>query len=269
MSIVLPTKKIAPVSQDPRNLILFGVPKVGKTSIISCLDNCLILDFESGSDYVTALKIKVGSIKELQEVCKAIKEAGNPYKFIAMDTITAIEDFAKPLALKLYKATPQGSTFELNDVIKAPHGAGYGFLREAMEKIIAIVQSVCEHIILIGHVKDTVAGGDGDDASVKDLDLVGKTKRILASRSDAIGFVSRDENSNLCIDFSHGGEVACGARPPHLANKKIVVAERQEDDTFVSHWDRVYPSLENSGPDKVIYEDTDSKIDEEVKESAE
>jgi hypothetical protein len=28
MAIVLPTAKIEPVSQDPKNLILFGAPKV-------------------------------------------------------------------------------------------------------------------------------------------------------------------------------------------------------------------------------------------------
>lgn len=39
------------------------------------------------------------------------------------------------------------------------------------------------------------------------------------------------------------GEVLCGARPAHLANKDIIVAEYQEDGTFVSHWERIYPSL--------------------------
>ena len=28
-------------------------------------------------------------------------------------------------------------------------------------------------------------------------------------------------------------------------NNDIVVAERQEDGSFISHWDRIYPSLNN------------------------
>ena len=224
-------------------MILFGQPKIGKSTILSHLDNCLLLDFENGSDYISALKIKVGSLMELQEICKSIKEAGNPYKFIAIDTITALEDFAKPLALKLFKAAPQGSKSDIDDVLKAPMGAGYGFLREAIEKIITMVQSVCKHVILVGHVKDTAVGNDGEDGNVKDLDLVGKTKRILSAKSDAIGFVYRDEKSNLCINFGSNGEIMCGARPQHLANKKIIVSEIQEDGSFISHWDRIYPSL--------------------------
>lgn len=70
-----------------------------------------------------------------------------------------------------------------------------------------------------------------------------KAGRILASRSDGIGWVHRDENSNLCINFECGGIATAGARPKHLANQDIVVAERQDDDTFVSHWERIFPSL--------------------------
>ena len=47
---------------------------------------------------------------------------------------------------------------------------------------------------------------EGLDGSVKDLDLVGKTKRVLSAKSDAIGFVHRDEESNLCINFGMNGE---------------------------------------------------------------
>ncbi len=79
--------------------------------------------------------------------------------------------------------------------------------------------------------------------SLKTLDLTGKISRILSAKSDAIGFVHRDENSNLCIKFGQDGEVLTGARPEHLANKDIIVAERNEDGTFTSHWERIYPSL--------------------------
>ena len=55
--------------------------------------------------------------------------------------------------------------------------------------------------------------------------------------------ISRDENSNLTIDF-RSDAVECGARPKHLANQVITVCERQEDGSFVSHWSRIYPSLQ-------------------------
>ena len=75
--IELPKTKIPAETQDPKYLILFGLPKVGKTTVLASLENNLILDFENGSSYVDALKVKINSLKDLNEVCKAIKDAGS------------------------------------------------------------------------------------------------------------------------------------------------------------------------------------------------
>lgn len=149
----------------------------------------------------------------------------------------------KDMALKMWQNSPQFTTkYEIKDVTQIPNGAGYSFWRQALEAVIDLIVSAAPNLIICGHVKDT-ALSEGLDGSVKDLDLVGKTKRVLSAKSDAIGFVHRDEESNLCINFGMNGEVLCGARPTHLANKDIIVAEYQEDGTFVSHWERIYPSL--------------------------
>lgn len=46
MSLTLPTSKIPAVSENPRYLILYGLPKAGKTSCLAQLDNNLIIDLE-------------------------------------------------------------------------------------------------------------------------------------------------------------------------------------------------------------------------------
>jgi hypothetical protein len=202
---------------------------------------------ENGSTYVDALKIKINSLKQLKEVCKAIKDAGNPYKFITIDTVTAVEEMAKPLAISLYQASPMFSEkyAEVTDPQALPNGSGWAFWRAAIEKIIDMVAKCTDNLIICGHVKDS-ALQEGASGVLKELDLAGKTKRVLSAKSDAIGFVHRDENSNLCIQFGTDGEVLTGARPSHLANKDIIVAERQEDGSFISRWDRIYPSLANA-----------------------
>lgn len=243
MTIQLPTTKIPAETQDPKYLILFGLPKVGKTTVLSTLPNNLILDFENGSKFVEALKIKVESLKDLKEIIKAIKEAGKPYKFITIDTITAVEEMAKPVALQMWKQSPlYTEKYEIKDITQVPNGAGYSFWRQAIEAIVDLIASATDNIILCGHVKDA-ALAENVSGSIKQLDLTGKVSRILSARSDAIGFVHRDDDSNLCINFGQNGEILTGARPKHLANQDIIVAERQEDGTFVSHWDRIFPSL--------------------------
>lgn len=245
MAIELPKSKIPALTQDPKNLILFGLPKIGKTTILSTLDNNLILDFENGSDYVDALKIKINSLKELKEVCKAIKDDGKPYKYITVDTVTAVEEMAKPVAIALYQNSPMYSDryADVKDPASLPNGSGYNFWRQGIETILDLISSCADNIILCGHVKDSKLD-ENASGSLRTLDLVGKVSRILSAKSDAIGFVHRDDNGNLCVKFGSDGEVLTGARPQHLAGKDLIIAEKQEDGSFISRWERIYPSLQ-------------------------
>jgi len=131
--------------------------------------------FENGSDYVSALKMKVNSIKELNEICTAIKEAKCPYKYITIDTITAVEEMAKPLAIKLYQDSPMFSEKYANvkDPAALPNGSGFSFWRSSIELIINKIASCAPNIIICGHVKDA-ALSESTNGNLKTLDLTGK-----------------------------------------------------------------------------------------------
>lgn len=243
MAITLPTNKIPASTQDPKRLIIFSKPKAGKSTALANLPECLCIDLENGGyDYIDAVKVKVNTVKELKELCTAIKEAGCPYKFIALDTISRLEDMVKPLALKLFQDTPAGSSFKGDDVLDAAHGAGYGALRKAVEMCIDMVAKCAPNIILVCHSKDAAVGSS--DLTAKQISLTGKTGAILASKSDAIGYLTRDEDSNTILSFNtNDTSIEAGARPAHLRNKDVILGKMQDDGTIEYHWDRIYPSL--------------------------
>lgn len=243
--IVLPTKKVKAISQSPKNMIIFSKPKVGKTTLLSLLDNCLIIDLEDGSDYVDALKVKASSIADIKKIGEAIVEAGMPYKYIALDTITALETICIPYAEQLYSKSPMGANWfekgqpKYGNILNMPNGAGYPWLRQAFEKVINYVKTLAPHVILIGHIKDILLEKGGSEFSALDLDLTGKLKRISTSQSDAVGYLYRKGNQNI-LSFKTTDEVSCGARPEHLRNKEIVISEIKEDGSIQANWDKVY-----------------------------
>jgi hypothetical protein len=51
-AIVLPTEVAPPLRIIPENLIIFGLPKCGKTTELAKLPNHLLIDVERGSKYV-------------------------------------------------------------------------------------------------------------------------------------------------------------------------------------------------------------------------
>lgn len=99
------------------------ITKWGKSTVLSTLDDNLILDFEQGAKYLSALKVEINSLKDFAEVYKALKESEHRYKFITIDTVTALEEFVKPLALKMYRDTPAGANYT-GDILQAPMGIG-------------------------------------------------------------------------------------------------------------------------------------------------
>ena len=241
MAIVLPVEKVPAKVQDPKRLIIFSKPKRGKTTALAALDGCLIVDTENGSNYVDAYKVQIETIQDINELCKQLKAANYPYKFIAIDTITMLEDVCKPLALKLYQATAAGANYT-GDIINAPNGAGWGHLRTAVEMVIDKIESCTQNLILVCHCKD--AAIDKSELTIKQIDLAGKLGRILAAKADAIGLLDRDEDSNTLLSFDTADKFTeCGARPEHLRNKIITLGEMQEDGHVEFHWERVFPSL--------------------------
>lgn len=248
---LLPTEKTKKKTDNPKNLILFGLPKVGKTTVLSRLPKCLILDFEEGTDYVEAYSIKISNYKQLFAVAKELKESPGQFDFVAFDTTTALEDIALPYANKLYRDTPMGKNFEEGEsVLKLPNGAGYQYLREAMQKMIGWFEKVVPNVILIGHVKDKALNENGTELNVKDLDLTGKIGRILSAASDAICYVYRDpDTGNLMANFGDSSSVLCGSRIPQLSGKVIQLSSKSEDGEIITYWENIYPSLKQTKND--------------------
>lgn len=242
--VELPLKPVKATTQSPKELIIFSKPKVGKTTLLAQLDKCLILDFEDGSDYVEALKLKVNTLDELKAIGKAIKEAEYPYKYIAIDTVTAMEEFCIGYAEQIYSQTSMGKNWftegkpKYGVITNMPQGAGYQWLRTAYNKVLDFIRTLAPRIILVGHVKDTILEKAGNEFNSMDLDLTGKIKRITASNSDAIGYLYRKGEKNI-LSFKTNDEISCGARPQHLRNQEIVVSE-VTDKGIITHWDKIF-----------------------------
>jgi hypothetical protein len=236
-NIILPTEPVKAKYLSPRKLLIYGIPKVGKTTIVSKLPSNLILDLEAGTQMIDALALQVRSVYDIEQVLEAIKTKGmaehaagrSPfiYKYITIDTGDALEEMCDESALARYKASKLASEDQkktLMSITELPHGLGYYYLREEMKRVINLVAFYCERLILITHVKDRlISEKAGATATVKDISLGGKLSSLVCANMDAIGYVYRKPGSdNPWISFeSYDANTTMGARCPHLAGKNI------------------------------------------------
>lgn len=238
--IILPTAKAPVLSQSPNRTLIYSPPKAGKTTAVAGLENNLLLDLEAGSGFVSAMRYNCKDTTDIYNFCEAVKKSGKKYKYLTVDTVTALEGMCIPLAKQIYINTPQGKNFKGENVLHLPDGAGYIFLRNAMELMLNMLQDSCERLILLGHLKDKFLGNKaGVDVSAKDIDLTGKIKNIACANADAIGYLYRKGKQTI-LSFKTGDEVLCGARPAHLRNKDFVIAEELENGTIITHWDQIF-----------------------------
>lgn len=242
--MILPKTIVKAEHDNPRKMMIFSNPKVGKTSLLAGLPNNLIIDLENGTGFVDALKVKANSLADLRAIADAITKAnqeckGFAYEYITLDTITALEDLCKSLALQLYQQTPMGAKYK-GDILSLPNGGGYHYLRLAFERVYSIFENLSKCLILSGHIKNASINKDDKEVTSRDIDLTGKIKRITAQNVDAIGYLYRKNNQCILSFKTSEEDLATGARPKHLRNQEIVVSEMCDEDNLVTYWDRIF-----------------------------
>lgn len=225
----LPKTKIPPTRRWPKILFLYGAPKCGKTTILSQLENCLIIETDpEGAAFLEALYVQVNNLSEYAEVTSQIQREKKPYKFVALDTATFLEDWCVEDATKMYKSTTIGKNFTESNVLTLPNGAGYQWLRMSFQKHINMLVGCADNIIITGHQKDKFLGKkENVDVAAIEIDLTGQVRRIMAAGCDAIGYLYRtsmqaavagqEAKQKLKVSFKTSDVVNCGSRATHLA----------------------------------------------------
>lgn len=222
INLPAPGQKVIAERRNPKYILIYGPPKVGKTTILSQLEGCLNLDLENGTTFLDALKYQVKTREEYEAVCEELSRNPTRYPYVAIDTVDKLEEWAETLATENYKKSTIGKSFTESSVLKLPNGAGYLHLRDAFKELLYKSAAIARTVIYVGHVRDKLLDVRGKEVSAKALDLTGKVSNIMCANMDAIGFLGRSEQGDIAITFKTSDTVNCGSRCPHLRGETFV-----------------------------------------------
>ncbi len=249
----LPTQKSTPGAAAPSMLVLYGPPKVGKTTAVAALDNALILDCEQppGTRYVSCMSVQIDKYKTFIDTCREIVRTGRKYKYVVVDTIDALERMCTAEANIRYKMSNMGQSFTGNNILtELAKGAGYPWLWDCVRDVLDEAAKTADHVILIGHLKEKLLpdGMTSEDSDGADLDLTGKVKNIVCARADAIGLVKRKlrphkpgepKVADLWVNFRTTDMTNCGIRIERLAGREFVFSAAGSRDF---NWAEIFPA---------------------------
>lgn len=239
-------------SVNMESCILFGLPKCGKTTLLSQLPGCLIIDTENGTNKIKALIKKipddrgpVGKMKWLDDFADYLIMEGKPYDYVAIDTLSEINDISEWSGTYRYMNSSQGKKFnrdeddemlkptddDYNSVHTLGQGFGYRWSREDVQRIFDKYKKVAKKcVFFICHVEDKFMAAKENTETIipKQLALTGKLRDVLPRKVDGIGYVYNDEGV-IKINFTGNEDRLGGNRCAHLQGYNDV-----------ADWDKIF-----------------------------
>lgn len=114
----------------PPRIVLYGPPKVGKTSFAASIPDNLILDFEGGSGAQSANRIdknRIDTFEKVLDVLKQIYDQKHRFKFLTLDTLDWLQEIVFEKAAKEHNQPT---------VAAVPYGVGFATVQNLWRQIL-------------------------------------------------------------------------------------------------------------------------------------
>lgn len=223
--ITLPTEDFVPeIGGIPKDfsMIVFGPPKVGKTTFGASWPKSLLLECESGgAKYVKSRKMDLSSLGELRKVWNLLK-TDTAYENVVLDSLDRVaqwieDEICAEMGLKNIMDAKKGER----------HGAQWG---EYVQRVLMFLEgwkSLGKRLILLAHTKKAETDGQGLVISPKTINLYGQTASRVMAIVENIGhlYAVEGEGGNIqrILSFRAGTHVEAGSRHPLLTDRQIVL----------------------------------------------
>ena len=208
-----PTK----VSKDLQGkyILIYGAPKVGKTSFSVRMPKNLLLGFEHGFNALGGIKaVDIDKWTTFKQVIRQLRqpEAKEMYSTITIDTATIAytmcEDFI---------CTQQN----INRIGDLPYGAGYGLVEKEFQDCLRQITQMGYGIVLIAHsVPRVEKTPEGSEIEIVSPDLPKRGYKVINQLVDIIGYIDiiwdKEGNEKRVLYTRKTSQIMAGSRFKYL-----------------------------------------------------
>jgi hypothetical protein len=194
------TRASEPITVERLNMVIYGPPGLGKSSLAFTAEAPLLLDFDNGSHRAVNRKdvVQVGSWADVSSISA---DDLAPFKTVIVDTAGRALD---AITADIIKTDPKGHK---NGALTLP---GYGTLKTRFITFLKLLNSFGKDVVLIAHMDEQ---RNGDDL-IERLDVQGGSKGEIYKAADAMGRLVM-VNGKLQLKFSPS-DASFGKNPGQL-----------------------------------------------------
>jgi hypothetical protein len=211
------TRAADPITVDRLNVVIYGPPGLGKSSLAFTTEAPLLLDFDGGSHRAINRKDTV-LVNSWADVSSITQDDLAPFKTVIVDTAGRALD---TITADIIKTDPKGHK---NGALTLP---GYGVLKTRFTTFLRLLNSVGKDVVLIAHMDEQ---RNGDDL-IERLDVQGGSKGEIYKAADAMGRLVM-VNGKLQLKFNPS-DASFGKNPGQLPVLDVPHADSPDFDGFL------------------------------------
>lgn len=211
------TRAADPITVERLNMVIYGPPGLGKSSLAFTAEAPLLLDFDNGSHRAVNRK-DVVQVASWSDVSGITAEDLAPFKTVIVDTAGRALD---AITADIIRTDPKGHK---NGALTLP---GYGVLKSRFTQFLKLLNSFGKDVILIAHMDEQ---RNGDDL-IERLDVQGGSKGEIYKAADAMGRLAMI-NGKLVLRFSPT-DAAFGKNPGQLPALDVPSANSPDFEGFL------------------------------------
>lgn len=211
------TRAADPITVDRLNMVIYGPPGLGKSSLAFTAEAPLLLDFDNGSHRAINRK-DVVQVASWGDVANITAEDLAPFKTVIVDTAGRALD---SITADIIKTDPKGHK---NGSLTLP---GYGVLKSRFTTFLKLLNSFGKDVVLIAHMDEQRNG----DELIERLDVQGGSKGEIYKAADAMGRLVM-VNGKLQLRFSPS-DASFGKNPGQLPALDVPHADSPDFDGFL------------------------------------
>tara|TARA_R100000655_G_scaffold64360_1_gene102868 strand:+ start:1567 stop:2280 length:714 start_codon:yes stop_codon:yes gene_type:complete len=193
---------------DPAKLcwLVYGPPKIGKSSLCSQFDDPLFIATEDRLKFLDVYKLPTeGAVRSWQElgsifqlVDQSIKNGSFKFKTVVIDTLDNIIPLLHDHVCKELSVKTPG---------EAPHGQGWGAINKTFSKFINSWLSLGIGVVFICHSEEKVVETSKMRSNKIVPNIGGKPRQILNAAADVIAYVDIDPETEIRTVFTERTEL--------------------------------------------------------------